>query len=536
MKLNITTIQKSSFTALFLLLAPFALSGAAPDGYYDSLEGKTGVELKKAIKTIVRSHHTRISYGTSTWEAFRETDCREIDGVKYWWDMYSDELVKMGSSKPDNNLMNIEHSVAKSWWGGGTNDAYCDICHLNPSNSNANSRKSNYPMAEIGTQKWTNGVTTIGSPVSGQGGGASQVYEPCDEYKGDMARVFMYMFTVYDDISWTTNTAWMYDKSSDLLLKPWAYNMLLKWSAGDVVSQKERDRNDAIMRSAQNGRNPFIDLPDLAEYIWGSKKGQPFHLDGSVTPDTPVVPDEPADSEYEMIENDFEDGKLGGWTVANAAGNMNWYDKSYQDNHYATASAYKGTETGGPYETWLISPVVKYSEGDEALLSFRTQGAYYCADSRLEVYLLSDPDRLSDLSSMKKLDAGICTPNANGAKPVYCDWVESGEIRLPYLAPKSYVGFRFYSPRGGDGNSSTYCLDDIKIEVRRATTGVGDLYEDEAGDISFLVEVWGNNIIAPEGSRIFDLNGREVRGDALQTSVYIVVNPKFEKSVKILVK
>ncbi len=535
MKLSIN-IHKISLSAILLLLSPLAVSASAPDGYYNSLEGKTGVELKKAVKAIVRNHHSRISYGNSTWEAFRETDCRVIDGVKYWWDMYSDDLVKMGSSKPDNSVLNIEHSVAKSWWGGSTNDAYCDICHLNPSNSNANSRKSNYPIAEISTQKWTNGVTTIGSPVSGQGGGASQVYEPSDEYKGDMARVFMYMFTVYDDISWTSNTSWMYDTSSDLLLKPWAYNLLLKWSAGDVVSQKERDRNDAIMRSDQKGRNPFIDLPDLAEYIWGSKKGQPYHIDGSGVPDNPVIPDNPSDPEYELIENDFEDGKLGGWTVTNTDGNMSWYDKSYQDNHYATASAYKGTESGGPYETWLISPAVRFTESDEAVLSFRTQGAYYCADSKLEVYLLSDPDHLSDLSSMKKLNAKVCTPNVNGAKPVYCDWVESGDVKLPYLAPTSYVGFRFYSPKGGDGNSSTYCLDDVKIDIKRMTTGIEDIPEEVSEDISFLVEVWGNNILAPEGSRIFDLNGREVSGDTLQKGVYIVVNPKFEKSVKVLVK
>ena len=197
-----TRISSYAGAAICLLSSALPTYAEAPAGYYDSLEGKSGVELKKAVKAVVKKHHKRIPYGNSTWEAFRLTDVKEVNGVKYWWDMYSNEEVEVGSSKPNNNVMNIEHSVAKSWWGGGENDAYCDICHLNPSNSNANSHKSNYPMAKIGKRTWTNGVTNIGSPVKGQGGGASMVYEPCDEYKGDMARVFMYMFTVCDDISW----------------------------------------------------------------------------------------------------------------------------------------------------------------------------------------------------------------------------------------------------------------------------------------------------------------------------------------------
>ncbi len=215
-----------------------------PDGYYDSLDGKSGLDLKRAVKAVAASHRT-ISYGTSTWSAFRSTDVKTVNGTDYWWDMYSSNLVRTSG----HDGMNIEHSVANSWWGKTKNDAYKDIVHLNPSDATANSRKSNYPLSEIaGEPTWTNGVTNVGRPVSGQGGGSNNVFEPHDDYKGDFARAFLYMFTIYDDISWkTSGTNWMYDTQNPYLLKDWAADLLLKWNMNDpVTTESRRNRKTAI--------------------------------------------------------------------------------------------------------------------------------------------------------------------------------------------------------------------------------------------------------------------------------------------------
>ncbi|MDE6811041.1 MAG: endonuclease, partial [Muribaculaceae bacterium] len=264
------------------------LPAAVPDGYYDSLSGLSGAALRKAAKAVVRDHKV-VSYGTDTWNAFKTTDTHFVNGVNCWWDMYSYDDVSVASGHPG---MNIEHSVANSWWGGSKNDAYKDLFHLNPSNSDANSRKSNYPLGEVGTQTWSNGATTIGKPVSGQGGGNNYVYEPCDEYKGDFARVFMYMFTVYDDINWDSSKGWMFDKGSADIFKPWAVELLLKWHRQDPVSDKETARNEAIY-GIQRNRNPYIDSPELAEHVWGNMKDKPYQYGGvyvPVDPD-PVDPD-----------------------------------------------------------------------------------------------------------------------------------------------------------------------------------------------------------------------------------------------------
>lgn len=245
----------------------------APEGYYDSLEGKVRTDLKAEVKRLARDHKV-ISYGSGTWNAFKQTDVRFIGGKQAWFDMYSDEIVYTSEGHPG---MNIEHSVPNSWWGGIKNDAYNDLFHLNPSEQNANQAKSNFPLGEVGRQTWTNGVSTVGTPSAGQGGGCSYVFEPADEYKGDFARAYLYIFTIYDDIPWESRYDYMYDKSSITFLRPWAAELLLKWSAEDPVSPREASRNNAVYK-VQGNRNPFIDLPQLAEYIWGSKNREPFTL------------------------------------------------------------------------------------------------------------------------------------------------------------------------------------------------------------------------------------------------------------------
>lgn len=306
------------------------------------------------MKAVAKKNHTSISYGENgTWRAFHSTDVKVVNGKKYWWDMYSSNLV----STNGHNGLNIEHSVAKSWWDGDKNDAYRDIVHLNPSNIEANSRKSNYPLAELSSVTWDNGVTFVGKPKSGQGGGASNAYEPHDDYKGDFARVFMYMFTMYDDISWKSyNTDWMYDVNDDYLFKPWAAELLLRWSSNDPVSDKERDRNDGINKE-QGNRNPFIDLPDLADYLWGKKRGEKFYVDGHVDPNPGPEPDDPTIYEYTWLsENNTSLDEGWSYEIVDNPNKLDyiWSWKEYNGKGYLNASAFVA---GNLTDRWLMPGV-----------------------------------------------------------------------------------------------------------------------------------------------------------------------------------
>ena len=521
-KIKSNAIRRTGFLLLATCAGILGASADYPTGYYDSLEGKTGAELKKAVKAIALKGKKVISYSYGTWNAFLSTDVKTVDGVDYWWDMYSPNLVRVSSGHPD---MNVEHSVANSWWGKTKNDAYKDIVHLNPSDSEANSRKSNYPLAEIsGTPTWTNGVTNVGKPVSGQGGGASMVYEPADEYKGDFARVFMYMFTAYDDISWTTKTNWMYNNGTDLMFKSWASTLLLRWSANDPVSIKERTRNDGIYKE-QNNRNPFIDLPDLAEYIWGSKSGQPFYINGSGSGEDPEPVDPPQEGQdLDILWLAETASSMGDWSVEDvtvpSGSSYVWSWKEYSGKGYLNASAFiSGSAQTSLSYVW--SPEVDLAGYTNTKFSFDHAAKFQTT--------------LRDLCCVvvKETATGNVTEHAISTWPAAGTWnfVTTQGIDLSaHDGKKVRIGFKYESNTSG---ADTWEIRNASLIAKASGSDIETSIAEEDIDDSFLVEVWGNNIIAPEGALIYDLNGRLVEGTGVQPGIYIVTKPTFRRAVKI---
>lgn len=265
---------KHLLATLALASLPIFTFAEAPAGYYSSLNGLSEGELKTAIYNLVRSF-TQISSYSALPSYFQKTDL--YPDSHRWWDMYSD----IPLYAPSFSGLNREHSFPKSWWGGSTSvSAYVDLNHLYPSEMRANTAKSNYPLGEVAQATFDNGVVKVGYPVNGQGGSARLVFEPNEEYLGDFARTYFYMVTCYQNLTW--KYTYMMSQNDYPTLKPWAIDLLMKWHHADPVSQKEIDRNEAVFQ-IQNNRNPFIDLPELADYLWGSKKGEKF------TPGTIIV-------------------------------------------------------------------------------------------------------------------------------------------------------------------------------------------------------------------------------------------------------
>lgn len=265
------------FTLRVLLAVLFPLfSVAQPAGYYDPAASLTGTALQQALHDIIDGH-TPISY-TSIWSAFYTTDDKPNNTV---WDMYSD----IPNGTPNGNPVfiytfgapyqgatvsaegqgyNREHSFPKSWFGGEVAPMFTDMFHVIPTDCYVNTRRSNYPYGKVDAPTYTsnNGSKLGPCTVSGYSG---IVFEPIDEYKGDLARNFFYMATRYfgEDASWPGS-----DMVTGSQPKPWALAMLMQWHMQDPVSQKEIDRNNTIYGSFQGNRNPFIDNPDFAALIW----------------------------------------------------------------------------------------------------------------------------------------------------------------------------------------------------------------------------------------------------------------------------
>ena len=107
-------------------------------------------------------------------------------------------------------------------------------------------------------------------------GYSGTVFEPDDEYKGDFARTYFYMACAYQNYTW--NYTYMLTNNSWKSLNDWSIDLLCRWARNDAVSDKEVSRNDAVQKH-QNNRNPFIDFPELFEYIWGNRQGEVFYVD-----------------------------------------------------------------------------------------------------------------------------------------------------------------------------------------------------------------------------------------------------------------
>lgn len=274
-----------AFIVAFVATGVTAIEAAEPADYYKSCEGKTGEALLDALHAVV-GPHTTVSYD-GLWNVYKDSD---VDANGKLWDMYSTKRwsttsERCGNYKNVGDCINREHSFPKSWFGKGS-PMVSDAFHVYPTDGKVNGQRSNYPYGECAngtTLSSSNGVKALGKlGTSTFPGYSGQVFEPDDEYKGDFARSYFYMAAAYKDriARWNSD---MLAGNDYPAYKTWAVNLLLKWHRQDVVSTKETDRNDGVYRH-QHNRNPFIDHPELVEYIWGDKKGQAWYINGSPVP------------------------------------------------------------------------------------------------------------------------------------------------------------------------------------------------------------------------------------------------------------
>ena len=259
-------------TFFLLVGVSFSLFGQIPAGYYDSASGLTGSDLKTALYNIIKNPNVD-SYD-NLWVDFEQTD-KHTDGSV--WDIYSNYTFhftsdQCGNYTSEGDCFNREHSFPKSWF----NDAspmYSDLFHIYPSDGYVNGQRSNLPYGEVGTATYTStngckkGNNTYGTYTG-------TVFEPADEYKGDLARTYFYMVTCYENLvaSWETNESGadaMLNGTTFPAFENWSLQMLMDWNDQDPVNQKEIDRNNAIY-NIQGNRNPFIDHPEYVCLVWGS--------------------------------------------------------------------------------------------------------------------------------------------------------------------------------------------------------------------------------------------------------------------------
>jgi endonuclease I len=258
--------------SLYSILTAFSfyisLHAQIPDGYYNSAENKSDQALRSALHNIIDDHNEfpYTSSATDTWDILQESDADPLNSNNVIL-IYTRESVNGPQEYNGGGGWNREHVWAKSRGDFGTATGEgTDVHNLRASNIQVNSTRLNYSFDDCTSNSCNQ---TYGNLYSA----SALVFEPRDEDKGDVARIIFYMDLRYEgdsgeeDLEMTESIL----STSSKLPRHGVRSTLLQWHELDPVDDFERNRNDVIY-SYQGNRNPFIDHPELVDYIWGDQQ------------------------------------------------------------------------------------------------------------------------------------------------------------------------------------------------------------------------------------------------------------------------
>jgi endonuclease I len=258
-----------------LLVLSLVIVAQPPANYYNNAFGKTEAQLKTTLKSIISSGYVSKSYDY-LYTIYASSDVTSDGKV---WDMYSTCTWTPGQKKCGNystvcDCYNREHSIPQSWFNSNS-PMVSDAFHVYPTDGKVNGQRSSYPFGECtGGTTLSKGKGRLGSSTFA--GYSGTVFEPDDEFKGDFARTYFYFATRYENIMKSIGGE-SFNNTVYPAFTTWSTNLFLKWHRQDPVSQKEITRNNAIYVHQKN-RNPYIDYPELAEFVWGNRKGTAWNI------------------------------------------------------------------------------------------------------------------------------------------------------------------------------------------------------------------------------------------------------------------
>ena len=290
--------MKHYYLFFSLLISSLAFS-QIPANYYDSANGLSGFGLKTELRNITTNGHFWSTNSPDSYDelfnAYVNThsdvstssgNIYENDGTVL--DMYSENPFNASSptpNSPSNDPYNFTHITDSGGNQNSEGDCYnrehlipqssfnsvypmqSDIHHVIPTDCRVNNFRGSLPFGNVATANWTslNGSKRGSSDVVGYSG---TMFEPIDEFKGDIARALLYFATRYENTVDGYTSFDMFNGTEDQVFQTWAIDLLLDWHYNvDPVDQRERDRNNAAY-NFQGNANPFVDHPEYADMIW----------------------------------------------------------------------------------------------------------------------------------------------------------------------------------------------------------------------------------------------------------------------------
>ncbi len=233
-----------------------------PSYYNDVNLNLSGSSLKNELASkIISTHTTNLSYTPGVWDALKQTDLDPTSSsrVLLVYGYSSSGTTARTRGVNDNggatSDWNREHVYPKSLGNPnlGTSGPGADVHHIRPADVTFNSQRGNLKFVD----------------ASGNARSVSGGWYPGDEWKGDVARMMMYMYLRYGNQCLPSNVGIGSSASSDANM----LQLFLEWNAEDPVSNFEIQRNP-ILEGLQGNRNPFIDNPAFATEIWGGPQAE----------------------------------------------------------------------------------------------------------------------------------------------------------------------------------------------------------------------------------------------------------------------
>lgn len=284
--------MKKIYILVFILSQSISFA-QIPAGYYNTATGN-GYTLKTQLYNIIKNHNDQ-GY-PALWTLYTNTAFRdnyyENDGSLL--DMYSEKPAgpdsyqytstsqQCGNYNGEGVCYNREHLIPQSYFDNYAIDPMKnDAFHVIPSDGYVNGQRNNLPFGRVNSATYTstNGSKKGSNLNSGYSAGYSgTVFEPIDEFKGDIARSFFYFATRYENImsnfyntanGSTTEAKVMFDGSNNKVFSDTFLNILITWHLNDPVSAKEIAINNRVYQH-QGNRNPYIDHPEYVCQIWST--------------------------------------------------------------------------------------------------------------------------------------------------------------------------------------------------------------------------------------------------------------------------
>lgn len=256
------------------------VSSTAPIGYYASLEGLSGAALKQAVQDIIADpSEVRLHSYADMWDIIRTADTNPLNSGQIW-DMYLEVPMSKIDQQQGSSIVgkwNREHIFCQSRGGfdvalgdyadgisiwnttsaATTVDGVSDAHHIRAENGQENSSRNNKNYGTV------NSATVYAGPTGTQG-----------SWHGDVARACFYMAVRFNGLNVLNGDPSEYNgvnpsgNIGDLAT-------FLAWNISDARDDFEMNRNNYV-QTWQHNRNPFIDYPLLADYIFGAQYGNPW--------------------------------------------------------------------------------------------------------------------------------------------------------------------------------------------------------------------------------------------------------------------